>query len=156
MRHGRPDLPRNPFFMDRPQFNDFLEAYDRAGLSAQESQRLRRLYAPFPQPDLVLSSDLARAQETALLFARGAEVIALPILREIPLQLPETPSAFLTRRWPPEMWWTYLRLTWFRDAKPEGRTQTTKRAAGAIAAITSYQARCASLAIVSHAGFLSV
>jgi broad specificity phosphatase PhoE len=156
MRHGRPDLPPNPFFMERAQFNHFLALYDEAALSEKETLRLRELYERFPHPDLVICSDLPRAHATADLFARGATVIADPLFREIPVWLPDTSTIFLNRRWPPEFWWSYLRLNWFRNQGPEGKDLARIRAEKAIARWWQYQHDYSRIAIVSHAGFISL
>ncbi|MDA8192965.1 MAG: histidine phosphatase family protein [Thermaerobacter sp.] len=156
MRHGRPDLPPNPFLMDREQFNRFLNAYDDAGLSSLETDRLSALYRNFPEPDRVISSNLPRALKTATLYARSRPIAVDPLFREIPVWLPDQPNWFLNRRWPGEMWWNYLRLHWFRDQEPEGRTLSLRRAEQAIALLKSHQQDADRLAVVSHAGFLMV
>lgn len=156
MRHGHPDVPPNPFFMERVHFNRFLTSYDEAALSEKESDRLAELYSRYPRPDIVICSDLPRAHATALLFARGAEVIADPLFREIPVWLPDNSTQFLNRRWPPEFWWNYLRLNWFRNQGPEGKDLSRIRAEKAIAQWSHYQQRYSQVAVVSHAGFISL
>ncbi|MCY0864747.1 MAG: histidine phosphatase family protein [Sulfobacillus sp.] len=156
MRHGRPDLPDNPFFMTRETFNRFLEAYDAAGLSDREKDRLRRLYEGYPRPDLVVTSDLPRARETAELFARSAPIIEDPVFREIPVRLPDVPTWFLSRLWPGEIWWGYLRFAWFYDIPPEGQKKSLERAQTAIGKLEQYQSDVPNLAVVSHSGFLLV
>ncbi|WP_020376573.1 histidine phosphatase family protein [Sulfobacillus thermosulfidooxidans] len=156
MRHGRPDLPRNPFFMDHDQFNRYLEAYDRAALSDVETQRLTALFQQYPVPDLVICSDLPRAQATAELFARSSPIIVDPTFREIPVWLPDASTKFLKSRWPEEFWWSYLRLNWFRDQGPEGKTRSRQRAQEAITRLLAYQEGHQRIALVSHAGFLSL
>lgn len=156
MRHGRPDLPRNPFLMDRMEFNRYLEAYDLAGLSAGETHRLSVLYQKYPDPDLVVCSDLRRARETAEIFSKGAPIIVDPVFREIPVRLPDTPSPFLNARWPGEFWWSYLRMNWFRNQAPEGQAQSVARAYEATIRLKAYHHDVQRLAVVSHAGFLLV
>ncbi len=156
MRHGRPDLPRNPFFMDHDQFNRYLEAYDRAALDDAETQRLTALFQQYPVPDLVICSDLPRARATAELFARSSPVIIDPVFREIPVWLPDQTTWFLRSRWPEEFWWSYLRLSWFKDLGPEGKIRSRRRAEEAIEHLRNYQRDHRQLAIVSHAGFLSL
>lgn len=156
MRHGRPNVPRNPFFMKREQFNTFLTAYDEAGLSSSECDRLRKVYQDYPKPHLVISSDLPRALETAHLFARSSNIIVDPIFREVPVWVPDHQTLFLNQSWPAELWWSYLRYHWLRDQKPEGRTLSVKRAHRALEIVKEYQRDNASLALVSHAGFLMV
>ena len=154
MRHGRPDVPRNPVFMDRQQFNRFLDAYDDAGLSEAERTRLSHVYSGYPVPDTIIASDLPRALATARLFARGREVIVSPLLREIPVRLPEPTTTFLRGRWPSEVWWTYLRFHWFRNQAPEGRILSTRRATEAIQLINEHRQPGTRIAVVSHAAFL--
>lgn len=154
MRHGRPDVPHNPVFMDRDQFNQFLDAYDEAGISEVERLRLITCYADYPRPDIVVASDLPRALATAHLFARGRDVIVSPLLREIPVRLPAPTTRFLRGRWPQEVWWSYLRYHWFLDQEPEGKTLSTRRARAAIQLVKDARAPGTRMAVVSHAGFL--
>ncbi|WP_430626181.1 histidine phosphatase family protein [Sulfobacillus thermotolerans] len=156
MRHGRPDLPRNPFFMNRDLFNRFLESYDLAALSAEESARLAQLYERYPIPDAVVCSDLPRAHATAKIFGRTAPIIVDPIFREIPIQLPEPSSLFLKSLWPAEVWWSYLRVNWFRNQGPEGKDRSRQRATEAIVHLRRYQHDYPHMALVSHAGFISL
>lgn len=157
MRHGQPDVARNPLLMTGQAFNEFLLAYDRAGLTPAERQRLIALYRQTPLPDLVISSDLPRAEDTARLFARGKPVILNPLFREVPVRVTEeSPGFFRRHRWTQEMWWSYLRLAWFRNQQPEGRTESIARAREALQEVSAYQKDVERLAIVSHAGFLLV
>ncbi len=156
MRHGRPDVPPNPLLMTGTEFNQYLHRYDLAGLSQNERNRLITLYQSYPVPDLVISSDLPRAQETAALFGRGAQHIVDPLFREIPIAVPDAATWFLTRRWPSELWWSYLRSSWFFNIPPEGQKLSTQRSHKAIAEIARHQAQVDRLAIVSHSGFLLV
>lgn len=157
MRHGRPNVPPNPLLMTRVQFNEYLHQYDLAGLSQDEQARLVSLYASYPTPELVVSSDLPRAKETANLFARGAHIEVNPIFREIPIVLPkEANTWFLNRRWPSEVWWSYLRSAWFFDIPPEGKKLSVERSRAAIEQLLEYQQQVQTLALVSHSGFLLV
>ena len=156
MRHGRPNVPPNPLLMTKTEFNEYLHQYDVAGLSEVEADRLTALYRTYPVPDLVLSSDLPRAHETAQLFGRGAALVVDPLFREIPVRVPEASTWFLNRRWPSEFWWSYLRSSWFFDIPPEGYRQSTARSREAFQAITEHQRTVDRLAVVSHSGFLLV
>lgn len=156
MRHGRPNVPPNPLVMTKHQFNQYLEHYDIAGLSSDEQARLTALYASYPQPDLVVSSDLPRAHETAKLFSKGAPIVIDPLFREIPVWLPDANTWFLNRRWPSEVWWSYLRFAWFYDIPPEGQKLSVERSHEAIEKIVQYQKDVRQLAVVSHSGFLLV
>lgn len=156
MRHGRPNVPPNPFLMTGAEFNGYLAQYDAAGLSPHERDRLRALYQGFPKPDLVVSSDLPRARETAELFGRGAPMVIDPLFREIPIMVPTAPTWFLGRRWPSQVWWRYLRAAWFFNNPPEGFRLSTARSLQAIAAIRDRQVGVDRLAVVSHSGFLLV
>lgn len=154
MRHGRPDVPRNPLIMDREQFNRFLDAYDEAGLSETECLRLSQVYADYPLPDILIASDLPRALATARLLARGRDVVVSPLFREIPVRLPDPTTNFLRGRWPSEVWWTYLRYHWFRNQEPEGRVLSIRRAREAMQLITDHRQPGSHIAVVSHAAFL--
>lgn len=154
IRHGHPDVPKNRPRVSRDEFNRYLDAYDAAGISPSEAARLKTLYASYPRPDLVLSSDLRRAKETADLFARGAEVRADPVFREVPVFLPAGESWFLNGRWPGEVWWSYLRVAWFRGAQRETPEQSRARVQEALALIRTALASAGAIGLVSHAGFL--
>ncbi len=156
IRHGKPDVPTNAGRITREEFNHYLAEYDQAGLSEQEAARLRLCYQDYPKPDLVLASDLPRAFETAKLFAKGATIITDPILREVPIQVPANPSWFLHQRWPGELWWTYLRLAWFRGLQPESPAISRARADQAMALIEAHRREPQQLAVVSHSGFLLI
>ncbi|MCY0879072.1 MAG: histidine phosphatase family protein [Firmicutes bacterium] len=156
MRHGRPNVPANPLLLTKTEFNRYLDAYDDAGLSTEESVRLSRLYQRYPIPDLVISSDLPRALETARLFGRGAPLRVDPLFREIPVRVPDGNTWFLRQRWPSEVWWSYLRFAWFYNIPPEGRTRSTQRSEQAAAVIAACQREVQTLAVVSHSGFLLV
>jgi len=156
MRHGRPNVPPNPLLMTKVQFNQYLEQYDIAGLSENEQARLTALYQSYPTPELVVSSDLPRARKTADLFARSAPIVVDPIFREIPIWLPDANTWFLTRRWPSEVWWSYLRSAWFYDIPPEGRKLSIERSHEAVQKLLQYQQQVKTLAVVSHSGFLLV
>lgn len=157
MRHGRPNVPPNPLLMTKWAFNEYLHKYDEAGLSTDERTRLEAIYAAYPVPDLVVTSDLPRARETADLFGRGAPLIEDPIFREIPIKIPEEAQTwFLATRWPSEMWWSYLRTTWFFDVPPEGQKKSRERSRQAALKISQYQDTVNRLAVVSHSGFILV
>lgn len=156
MRHGRPDVLPNPLLMTGMEFNQYLHRYDLAGLSHNERERLTTLYQGYPVPDLVISSDLPRAQETAVLFGRGAKHIVDPLFREIPIEVPNAATWFLTHRWPSEFWWSYLRSSWFFNIPPEGQKLSTQRSLTAITEIARHQGSARRLAVVSHSGFLLV
>lgn len=156
MRHGRPNVPPNPLLMTKSEFNDYLHRYDVAGLSDFEAQRLADVYRTYPVPELVISSDLPRARETAELFGRGARVIEDPLFREIPVRVPEASTWFLNRRWPSELWWSYLRSAWFFNIPPEGHRQSTARSLKAVEEMVRQIEDVEHLAVVSHSGFLLV
>lgn len=156
MRHGRPDVPPNPLLMTKNEFNEYLHQYDLAGLSSGERERLVALYRDYPLPDLVISSDLPRAHETAEVFGRGAKLLVDPLFREIPIRIPDASTWFLNRRWPSEFWWSYLRSAWFFDIPPEGHRASTRRSREAVIAIHQHQQQVKKLAVVSHSGFLLV
>ncbi|MCL5115626.1 MAG: histidine phosphatase family protein [Firmicutes bacterium] len=156
MRHGRPNVPPNPLLMTKQQFNEYLEQYDLAGLSDAETARLTALYQTYPVPELVIASDLPRARETADLFAKGAPIVVDPLFREIPVWVPDASTWFLDRRWPSELWWSYLRFAWFYDIPPEGQKRSYERSREAIKRIMEYQKDVQTMAVVSHSGFLLV
>lgn len=156
IRHGKPDVPTSGWRVSRTEFNQYLLAYDQAGLSASEADRLRTRYQDCPKPELVLSSDLPRAFATAELFARGAKIITDPILREVPVQIPDYPGRFLEGRWPSELWWTYLRIAWFRGLQAETPKLSSARALRAIEFVTAHRTANTELAVVSHSGFLLI
>ncbi len=156
IRHGRPDVPANRRRVSREQFNRYLEAYDSAGLSPIERDRLGALYEQYRKPDLVLTSDLPRAYETARLFARGAPIEVHALLREVPVLIPDGPGWFLSNHWPGEVWWSYLRLAWFRGHQAEVPAASYRRANTAIQLLADKFHPYRQIAVVSHSGFLLI
>ena len=156
IRHGKPDVPANARRVTREEFNQYLVDYDQAGLSAEEAERLSLRYRDYPKPGLVLASDLPRALETAKIFARGTPIVTDPLLREVPVQLPQYDGWFLNGRWPGEVWWSYLRLAWFRGLQRETPDVSRARARQAIELLEAHRYRYGPLAIVSHSGFLLI
>ncbi len=156
IRHGRPDVPANRWRVSRDEFNRYLEAYDLAGLGPAERDRLEAFYARYEKPDLVLTSDLPRAYETARLFARGAEIEVHGLLREVPVLIPNRPGWFLANCWPTEVWWSYLRLAWFRGHQAEVPAASYRRAQTAIELLAEKFVPYRRIAVVSHSGFLLI
>lgn len=156
IRHGEPDVPMNSWRITRDEFNHYLLAYDQAGLSQAEAERLRLQYQAYPQPDLVLASDLPRALETAKLYARGTPVFTDPVLREVPVELPSQSTWFLNGRWPKRVWWSYLRAAWFRGLQAESPALSRKRARAAVEFIEAHRGQSRQMAVVSHSGFLLI
>jgi broad specificity phosphatase PhoE len=155
IRHGKPDVPKNAPRVTREEFNQYLADYDQAGLSVNEMDRLRTQYQAYPKPDLVLASDLPRALQTAELFARGTPIVTDPVLREVPVAIPDTSGWFLSGRWPGEWWWSYLRVAWFRGLQQETPALSRQRAQRAMEFIASYRQHH-QIAVVSHSGFLLI
>ncbi len=154
IRHGKPDVLENARKVTREEFNRYLSAYDEAGLSPDEADRLRRQYESYPKPDLVLASDLPRALETATLFARGTPIFTDQVLREVPVALPPQSTWFLNGSWSGETWWTYLRVAWFRGLQQESPALSRKRAQAALEFIEHHRGHRSQMAVVSHSGFL--
>lgn len=97
-----------------------MRAYDAAGIADRQSPP-RALTLEASSADLVLSSDLPRALETAARLGMGREIVVSPLLREAHLDIP----AWLPLRWPLFAWELLITAQWGHrilrgvDAGPE-------------------------------------
>lgn len=107
VRHGKPALSRK-VWLDWREFRDWWLRYDEGGIKA--GQRPPKRVAQWArEADVVLSSPLPRALQSAELAAGRAPDAALPGLVEA--ALPSPPLGPLKFR--PKTWGTIARILWF-------------------------------------------
>lgn len=121
-------------------FAGWLDRYDRAGL-AHDERPPDSLKLLVQRADVVVASDLVRAEESAALLAIDRDVIPAPLLREAKLEIPEC----FGLRLPLVLWGPLIGLRWVRsnpkpDAKRGGEAAmwlaSLAREHGTVAAIT--------------------
>ena len=115
-RHGRPALSRE-VRLTAAEYRDWWRRYDEGGLAADQSPppALRQLAA---EADLLLSSTLPRAIETAQAIAEGRSIQHDAIFIEAPLPPPRVPG----RRTPGE-WGVWARCAWWLGASDGQETR---------------------------------
>lgn len=121
-------------------FAGWLDRYDRAGL-AQGERPPDALRMMVQRAQVIVASDMIRAEESAALLAGDREVIPSPLLREAKLEIP----ACFGLRLPLFLWGPIIGLRWKRsrvkpDAKRGGEAAawlaSLAREHGTVAAIT--------------------
>ncbi|MEO1042741.1 MAG: histidine phosphatase family protein [Pseudomonadota bacterium] len=115
-RHGRPDVDRSVRITAR-EYGPWWANYDRAGLAPGETPP-QGLIDIASGAELVLSSTLPRAIETAQKVVQGArEVPKDALFVEAPLPPPPVPSIF---KLTPTTWGVISRIFWFCGFAPKG------------------------------------
>ncbi|MEN8154854.1 MAG: histidine phosphatase family protein [Acidobacteriota bacterium] len=107
VRHGEPDVKK--WESERNgSYGEWVKAYNSAGIK-NESRPSEELKAAVEGCDLIISSDLRRAVETAEALCLSIPVRKEPVLREI--ELPESKRKL--PKFSPEIWATIFRILWF-------------------------------------------
>lgn len=151
VRHGRPDLARTGRF-DAAGWDRWWAEYDRTGLAPDQrplSRRLRRLAA---NADILVSSTLPRARETAQALADGRMAEADPLFVEAPLPAPPLPG-FL--QFSPRTWSAISRLAWLWGyaGSGESRAEAELRARKAADALIALAEREGNVLLCAHGWF---
>jgi len=148
IRHGRSAHAQREGLVDRAGIEAWRTAYDAAGL-APEDRPPRALQAEVARADVIATSDLPRAADSAARLAPDRPLILSPLLREVPLRVPA-----LSIRAPYFLWGAFIRMTWLldiargRDTAVGARQQVASAAAWC--AQTAREAPRGSVAIVTH------
>ena len=111
MRHGEPALPELPAKITSHEFLQGLELYKRCGIlrtSKPETDKLEK-FSQFP---VIVSSDLKRSLESAMLFTQPDQIIIDPLFREIDDDFFLIPWLKLA----PRTWSTIFILMWYFGA----------------------------------------
>lgn len=150
IRHGRSAHVGPTGLLDRSAIERWRAAYDAAGIADGDEPppALRRELASV---DAIAASDLPRAIASAALLAEGRDVLVSPLLREVPLAIPES----VRFRVPLAAWAVVIHLRWTLDIL-RGRdmsVETLERVRAASAWCSDVLRRSgngAALAVVTH------
>ncbi len=149
VRHGKPALSRQLWLTWRG-FEQWWADYDAGGLA--ETQRIpKKLQNLANRADIVLSSPLPRAVESALLLTgRPADIID-PELVEAPL--PPPPLGPLKLK--PKAWGTLARILWYFgwSGGKESHRQARARADHMAAKLDSYAENGQMVLVTAHGWF---
>jgi len=126
-RHGRPALSRDAR-ITAAEFKDWWRRYDEGGLAADQTPPSALLDVA-GQADLLLSSTLRRAVETAEAVAGGRAILHDPLFVEAPLP----PPPVLGRRSPSE-WGVWARCAWWMGLSGGQESRKAAEARAEIAA----------------------
>jgi broad specificity phosphatase PhoE len=152
VRHGRSSHIA-PKLMDLDAFLQWRDAYDEAGIDDADSPP-RELLDAAQHAGLLVSSDTRRAIESARVLARGREVIASPLLREIAIEPPTLPRI----RLPLIAWALGYGVRWlFREAlgRAHGTAEEEARVRAAARWLTELATQHGEVLVLTHASFRS-
>ncbi len=127
-RHGRPALDRSQTMGFRG-YRDWWRAYDEGGLAADQTPH-PELVAIGEAADIIFSSTLRRAHETAEAVSAGQTIMARPELVEAPLPPPPVPGLRLR----PGAWGVVARLSWWAGASGGQESRAAAEARAGVAA----------------------
>jgi broad specificity phosphatase PhoE len=149
IRHGRSAHVSNGAWLSREGVLQWREAYDTAGIAPEESPPAAVLSA-VARCDIIVSSDLPRALESAQRLAPGRTAARSPLLREAPQPVPYLPGRF-----PLLVWNTLMTMIWgFRILQQRDASQAElARAADAVTWLESLGQTGGTLAVVTHGVF---
>lgn len=147
-RHGKPKGDRKIRVTWR-EYIEWWSQYDRNGLMDGQNPPAG-LVALAAEADVILSSTLLRAVETAQAVAAGKPVTPDPIFIEAPLPPPPIPG-----RRKPRRWGVYARVSWWlgRSVGGETRAQAEARAEAAAAALQARALRGENVLLCAHGWF---
>ena len=122
VRHGRPELSRN-VLLTADDYRDWWARYDESGLRAGQRPP-PRITSMIAEADIVASSPLPRALETAMLARDGkAPDVILPGMVEAPLP----PPGLGPLKFRPLTWGTLSRIIWMAGYSGGGETARAAR-----------------------------
>ncbi len=146
VRHGRPRIewPKRCHHVD---FRKWMADYDAAELDPA-SPPPERLMEAAAQAELILSSNRPRSYQSALKLSRGAPVVQLSLLDEVPL--PHLPIPLIEL--PTEVWVLLTRITHVAGYARETESINMARARSRVAAgrLTEYASQNRKVAVVAH------
>ncbi len=147
-RHGQPLGDRTVKITWR-EYIEWWAAYDRDGL-APGQEPPADLLAAAREADVIYTSTLKRAIETAEAAARGRPVRRYPVFVEAPLPPPP-----IAGRRTPRAWGVWARCAWWlgRAAGGESRAQAERRAEAAVAVLTAHALAGETVLLAAHGWF---
>ena len=128
VRHGRPALSRR-VRLDWRGYVTWWASYGESGLGKEERPP-EQLKAIACNADLILSSPLPRARETATALNNGRPVDSDPLFVEAPLPAPHIP--FIKLR--PGAWGVVSRICWWLGYAAKGESRRHAKARARLAA----------------------
>ena len=151
IRHGKSRLTDNER-ITYLTFKKWIEKYDNHGVfeeSAYPSATLEKVKAS----NIMITSDLKRAIESAKCLNPESKVVSDPLFREI--ALPSMSSKFSTIKLKPNTWAILLRVLWLSgySVECESITQTKLRARAAARQLIDYAGEYHSVVLVGHGFF---
>ena len=149
VRHGRPALSRK-VKLDWRGYVTWWASYGESGLDKAERPP-EQLATLARSADLIVSSPLPRARETAMALTGGQAVDSDPLFVEAPLPAPQIP--FLKLR--PGAWGVVSRICWWLGyaAKGESRWHAKARARLAADRLTEFAANHTMVVLCGHGWF---
>lgn len=122
-RHGKSALSRNIRLTWR-EYRDWWQKYDAHGLLDGQTPK-KRTVAAAAQADIIISSTLRRARESALKVSGRNPDLITPVLVEAALPSPKIFGSIKLR---PKSWGTLSRIVWFFGGSDGMETVTDARA----------------------------
>ena len=156
IRHGRPEW-HVPFLCSLAQFERMSAGYDATHLSSEGVKAIEALAKRLPEYH-ILSSDLARARETAQIIGRGNDKIEFaPLFRE--LQASCIATNLVGKLWAPSIVWSLVHwCCWALGIGqcPEWPRAAWNRATRAAHEILTYLEAGENIILVSHGWFITL
>ena len=150
IRHGQSAQPRSSTWLDASGYQRWLENYDQCGIDPAQSP-LAALVEAVAAADIVASSVMPRAIESAQRLAAGRTIHQSALMSEAPLPIPALPGI----RLPVSGWEALLHMYWSLMLL-RGKDPTLvhlERARAAIAWLQSVDAAANTAAAVTHGVF---
>jgi broad specificity phosphatase PhoE len=149
VRHGPSAGVMDGRSRDRAEVASWLDARDAVGIEPQ-SQPPSRLTRLAGEATHLIASNLPRAIESAQRLANGRQIHVSPLLREIPLAIPN-----VSGRFPLWMWGTLIHLRWsYRIARgTDASAADVARAAAAVEWLAPFSSSDTLVVVVTHGVF---
>lgn len=153
IRHGKSKHIDNNRITCR-EFKDWVRKYDDSGVFEESSYPLESV-EKLETSNLVITSDLKRTIETAILLNPNVKAISSSLFRETELPVPSTKLWNLKLK--PSIWAVILRCLWFSGYAKQCESLSTakQRAKKAAEELVNYAKEHESVALVGH-GFINV
>jgi len=151
IRHGKSQLIKNDKITGL-EFNKWVEKYDYLGV-IEESTYPSATLEKVATANIIITSDLKRAVESARLLNPVTKIISDPLFRET--ELPSNSSQSFNVKLKPSIWAIVLRILWFSgfSYECESLKQAKFRANKASQQLVEYANEYKSVVLVGHGFF---
>ncbi|MCM3109606.1 histidine phosphatase family protein [Lederbergia lenta] len=151
IRHGRSTLTINNR-INIEGFKNWIEDYDRNGVFEERSYPSETL-EKIATTNVVISSDLKRAIESAKFLKPHTKTISKPLFRETELPIPLTNVMIIKLH--PQIWAVIFRCLWFfgYSKQCESFGKAKQRAKTAAEQLVAYAKEYNSVALIGHGFF---